>query len=69
MPLDAVQAAAVEAVMPLFRAAVDAAEAALLKMHTQDWGADAAPAVAQASPYMAELVRHIVHCRCGPTLL
>ena len=56
---------AVDAVMPIFRAAVDAAEQHILRMHAQDFGAGAeAPAVAGASPYMADLVRHISHCRC-----
>ena len=54
---------AVEAVLPLFRAAVDVAEAALLKMHAQDWGIQEVPAVAAPSPYMVELMRHIMHCR------
>lgn len=65
-PLESVQSVAVEAVMPLFRAAVDAAEAAVLRMHSQDFGAASAPPVAGASPYMADLTRHIAHCRCPP---
>ena len=56
---------AVEAVMPIFRAAVDAAEQHILRMHLQDFGAADAPSVAGASPYMADLVRHISHCRCA----
>lgn len=58
---------AVEAVLPLFRAAVDVAEAALLKMHAQDWGIQEVPAVAAPSPYMVELMRHIMHCRRAST--
>ena len=57
---------AVEAVMPIFRAAVDAAEQHILRMHSQDFGTVDAPSVAGASPYMADLVRHISHCRCNP---
>ncbi len=57
---------AVEAVMPIFRAAVDAAEQHVLRMHSQDFGTADAPSVAGASPYMADLVRHISHCRCVP---
>lgn len=56
---------AVEAVMPIFRAAVDAAEQHILRMHAQDFGTADEPAVAGASPYMADLVRHISHCRCA----
>ena len=66
VPLEAVQSAAVEAVMPLFRAAVDAAEQHILRMHAQDFGGADAPAVAGASPYMADLVRHLSHCRHAP---
>ena len=54
--------------MPIFRAAVDAAEQAILRMHTQDFGGAEAPAVVGASPYMAELVRHISLCRRAPSL-
>lgn len=64
-PLEAVQSVAVDAVMPIFRAAVDAAEQHILRMHAQDFGRAEAPAVAGASPYMADLVRHISHCRCA----
>lgn len=49
--------------MPIFRAAVDAAEQHILRMHAQDFGTADAPAVAGASPYMADLVRHMSHCR------
>ena len=63
MPLEAVQSVAVEAVMPVFRAAVDTAEQHVLRMHSQDFGTADAPSVAGASPYMADLVRHISHCR------
>lgn len=64
-PLEAIQGVAVEAVVPLFRAAVDAAEQHILRMHAQDFGAASAPAVAGASPYMADLTRHIALCRCA----
>ena len=57
---------AVEAVMPIFRAAVDASEQHILRMHSQDFGTADAPSVAGASPYMADLVRHISHCRPVP---
>ena len=66
VPLEAVQGVAVEAVMPVFRAAVDAAEQHILRMHSQDFDAADAPSVAGASPYMADLVRHISHCRPAP---
>jgi hypothetical protein len=68
-PLEAVQGVAVEAVVPLFRAAVDSAEQHILRMHAQDFGAASAPAVAGASPYMADLTRHIALCRCHPSPL
>ena len=57
---------AVDAVVPIFRAAVEAAEGALLRMHEQGFGGDAPPAVAAPSPYMAELARQLSHFRCGP---
>lgn len=69
VPLEAVQGVAVEAVMPVFRAAVDAAEQHVLRMHAQDFGAADAPSVAGASPYMADLIRHISHCRPVPPCL
>ena len=46
VPLEAVQSVAVEAVMPIFRAAVDAAEQHVLRMHSQDFGTADAPSVA-----------------------
>lgn len=55
-----------EAVVPLFRAAVEAAEGALLRMHAQDFAGDAAPDVAAPSPYMAELARLLSHFRRAP---
>jgi hypothetical protein len=58
-PLESVQGVAVEAVMPLFRAAVEVAEQHILSMHSHDFGAATAPEVAGASPYMAQLTRHI----------
>ena len=68
-PLEAVQSVAVEAVMPLFRAAVDAAEQAVLRMHSHGFGAASAPSVAGASPYMADLTRHIALCRSTSPLV
>ncbi|GAB4821831.1 hypothetical protein N2152v2_008877 [Parachlorella kessleri] len=63
-PLDAVQATAVECVTPTFRAMVEAAQDALLGMHRQGWGGEGAGAdIAETSPYMRTLVRHITHCR------
>ena len=41
---------AVDAVMPIFRAAVDAAEQHILRMHVQDFGGAQAPAVAGPRP-------------------
>jgi len=65
-PLEAVQGVAVDAVVPIFRAAVEATEGALLRMHEQGFGGDAPPAVSAPSPYMAELARQLSHFRCGP---
>ncbi len=64
------QAAAVEAVLPLFRAMADGAEAALLRMHGGGRAAWAAPedapgGVLRASPYMADTTALLAHCRCG----
>ncbi len=55
--------------MPLFRAAVDAAEQAVLRMHSHDFGAASAPSIAGASPYMADLTRHIALCRSASQLV
>lgn len=63
-PLEAVQAAAVDCVTPTFRAMVETAQDTLLGMHKQEWGGEGAGAeVAETSPYMRALVRHITHCR------
>lgn len=68
-PLESLQSVAVEAVMPLFRAAVDDAEQHILRMHSQDFGTATAPDVAGASPYMAQLTRHIALFRSVSPLL
>ena len=70
-PLEAVQAAAVEVVLPVFRAMVEGAEGAVLDMHAQRWdgaqppGDDGRGAVS-ASRYMDALVRRLTHYRCPP---
>jgi conserved oligomeric Golgi complex subunit 5 len=46
------QAHAVEAVLPMFRAAVEHAEEQLLQMHAVDWASVAEAAVLQPSGYM-----------------
>eukprot|EP00887_Chlorella_sp_A99_P006562 scaffold3.g6562.t1 len=78
-PLEALQATALELVAPTFQAIAEAAEAALLRMHEQHWGGGDAggkaggeaaggaaaplPEVVDTSPYMAQLARHLAHCR------
>ena len=53
-PLEAVQSVAVDAVMPIFRAAVDAAEQHVLRMHAQDFGGAAAPARGRGQPHLPQ---------------
>lgn len=59
-----------EAVLPLFRAMADGAEAALLHMHDGGaavWGApgEAPPGgVQRVSRYMSDAVALLAHCRC-----
>lgn len=50
--LEHVQSHALEAVLPLFRAVADEAESILLSMHSMEWAAIAAEAVAQPSGYV-----------------
>ena len=66
VPLEALQAAALEAVMPLFRGAVDAAEMVLLRMHSQAWDAPEPPDIARPSQYMVDLARHLAMFRHVP---
>ena len=59
-----------QAVLPLFRAMADGAEAALLRMHEGGptaWAPpeDAPGGVLRASPYMADTTALLAHCRCG----
>ncbi len=73
-PLDLVQGAALEMVAPTFKAMVEAAESAVLRLHSTDLGggsggeaaAGVGPGgegVVNTSPYMKGLVKHIAHCR------
>ena len=64
-PLETLEGGAVEAVMPLMRAAVERGEALLLKMHDHGFGSESTPEMARPSPYMLELGRHLSHCRCN----
>eukprot|EP00884_Botryococcus_braunii_P012366 jgi/Botrbrau1/2112/Bobra.0093s0019.1 len=61
--LEAVQNSAGEAVMPLFRSAVEAAEEIILRMHSLDFGQEGEPAIVAASPYMADLNKLLSHLR------
>ena len=64
-PLDAVQAAALNLAVPLFRAMVDSAQDKILKMHGLNLGADegAEGAVVETSAYMRDLVRQLTQYR------
>ena len=67
-PLEAVKAAAVEVVLPIFRAMVEGAEAAVLDMHSQQWDAAQSPGdggrgAVSASRYMDALTRRLTHYR------
>ena len=59
-----------EVVLPMFRAMVEGAEAAVLDMHAQQWdgaqppGDDGRGAVS-ASRYVDVLIRRLTHCRCA----
>ena len=66
-PLEHLQSVAVEAVLPLFRAASDEVESLLLQMHEADWSGDASAAAsaapggtdAQGGAAVLETSRHI----------
>lgn len=69
MPLELIQNAAVEVVMPIFRSMVDMAEDLIMAMHDSDLGSDSPPGdVTNASRYMESLSRHITHCRSAQLL-
>ena len=65
MPLETLEAGAVDAVMPLMRAVVERAEALVLKVHEQGFGSEDTPDVTRASSYMQDLSRHLSHSRCS----
>lgn len=62
-PLNAVKAVAMEAVMPLFRAAVERAEDLIIKLHDCNFATATEAAVTHASPPTGDLARHLMHCR------
>lgn len=64
-PVDAIQAAALDLVAPLFRAMVDAAQERILRVHGLNLGADegAEGAVVETSMYMQDLVRQLTQYR------
>lgn len=64
-PVDAVQAAALDLAVPLFRAMVDAAQDRIMKMHALNLGADegAEGPVVETSVYMRDLVRQLTQYR------
>lgn len=61
--LDAVQNSAVEAVLPIFRSAVEVAEEIMLRMHSLNFGEEGEPTVVAVSPYMSDLTKHLSHLR------
>lgn len=61
--LDEVKAGAVEAVLPCFKAAVERAEECILRLHACNFAPAASAPVAQPSGPVAELTRHLSHCR------
>lgn len=61
--LEGVQGVALEAVMPMFKAMVEAAQEITLRMHSQDFDQEGQQGVTQASPYMHTLTTHLNHCR------
>ena len=63
MPLETLEAGAIDAVMPLMRAVVERGEALVLKVHEQGFGSEDTPDVTRASPYMQDLSRHLSHSR------
>ncbi len=64
-PVNAVQAAALDLAVPLFRAMADAAQDKIMKMHVLNLGADegAEGAVVETSVYMKDLVRQLTQYR------
>jgi conserved oligomeric Golgi complex subunit 5 len=64
-PVDAVQAAALDLAVPLFRAMVDSAQDRIMKMHALNLGADegAESSVIETSAYMRDLVRQLTQYR------
>lgn len=62
-PLQAVQAVAIEAVMPIFKAMVEAAEEVILRLHSEGFADEGQQGMTQASAYMQALTTHLTHCR------
>ncbi|DBA73074.1 TPA: hypothetical protein ACH3X2_010013 [Trebouxia sp. C0005] len=62
-PLEAVQAVAIEAVMPIFKAMVEAAEEIILRLHSEGFADEGQQGMTQASAYMQALTTHLTHCR------
>ena len=62
-PLQAVQAVAIEAVMPVFKAMVEAAEEIILRLHSEGFADEGQQGMTEASAYMQALTTHLTHCR------
>ena len=61
-----------EAVMPIFKAMVEAAEEITLRLHTESFAEQGQQDMTQASAYMQALTSHLTHCRsacCAARLL
>lgn len=61
--LESIQGVALEAVMPMFKAMVEAAEDIILRLHIEDFGQEQQQGMTQASAYMQALTAHLNHCR------
>lgn len=62
-PLEAIQSVAMEAVMPIFKAMVEAAEEIILRLHNESFAEQGQQDMTQASAYMQALTSHLTHCR------
>lgn len=61
--LESIQGVALEAVMPMFKAMIEAAEEIILRLHDEDFGQERQQGMTQASAYMQALTAHVNHCR------
>ena len=64
--MEAIQGVAMEAVMPIFKAMVEAAQDIILCLHSESFGEQGQQGMTQASAYMQALTSHLAHCRYMP---